>query len=334
MSDYLLVRRPLYGYIVSMNRTDRLLAIVLELQNHDWLRAEDLAAKFEISKRTVYRDMDALSEMGVPIVSMTGQGYALMEGFFLPPLTFNHEEALVLAMGSQLMRDYFDHEYKQAAVTAQQKITAVLPAQTKNQIEHLQQFITFFTFQHSDDVGQQRKLRLLRQAIFEQRRIRMRYNKRFEHEVSDEVREVDPYGLAHLVTDWYLLGHCHLRNGRRVFRLNRIEEVQLLTSTFEPPIITVHDWVNSSGERPVTVIKARFAPESRQWLDEYRPYYLVAEEETAEGVLVTLHVRYEDEATQWLLGWGAQVEVLEPESLRQKLADIAAEVAAKYRGKG
>ena len=76
-----------------MNRTDRLLAIVLELQGKKTQRAEDLAATFEISKRTVYRDIQALSEAGVPVISVPGTGYSLMEDYFLPPLSFTADEA-------------------------------------------------------------------------------------------------------------------------------------------------------------------------------------------------------------------------------------------------
>jgi hypothetical protein len=85
-----------------MNRTDRLLAIVLELQARKEVRAEDLAATFDVSKRTIYRDMLALAESSVPIVSIPGQGYSLVEGYFLPPLAFNTDEAIMLLLAAVL----------------------------------------------------------------------------------------------------------------------------------------------------------------------------------------------------------------------------------------
>ena len=86
-----------------MNRTDRLLAIVLELQRRrrSYCRAEDLAMHFEVSKRTIYRDVQALCEAGVPIVAAERQGYALIDGYFLPPLHLTTDEALILALGSE-----------------------------------------------------------------------------------------------------------------------------------------------------------------------------------------------------------------------------------------
>src|SRR5437588_970923 len=86
-----------------MNRTDRLLAIILELQGKGWQRAEDLAETFETSKRTIYRDIQALGEAGVPVVSLPGRGYSLMKGYFLPPLSFTTDEATMLLLGSDLM---------------------------------------------------------------------------------------------------------------------------------------------------------------------------------------------------------------------------------------
>ena len=95
-----------------MNKTDRLFAIILELQARGQCRAEDLAAAFEVNKRTIYRDVQALSEMGVPVVAVPGQGYSLMEGYFLPPLRFTTDEATMLSLGSEFVAQHFDNQYR------------------------------------------------------------------------------------------------------------------------------------------------------------------------------------------------------------------------------
>ena len=94
-----------------MSHTDRLLAIVLELQAHRWRRAEDLARTLETSKRTIYRDLVALGQAGVPIVSTPGRGYALVEGYFLPPVSFTADEATILSLGADVMARSFDRQY-------------------------------------------------------------------------------------------------------------------------------------------------------------------------------------------------------------------------------
>jgi predicted DNA-binding transcriptional regulator YafY len=98
-----------------MNRTDRMLGIVLELRSSGHRRAEDLAATFEVSKRTIYRDIQALAELGIPIMAMTGYGYSLMEGFFLPPLTFDSREAMLLLLGTEFIAQHFELPLQAAA---------------------------------------------------------------------------------------------------------------------------------------------------------------------------------------------------------------------------
>ncbi len=126
-----------------MNRTDRLLAIVLELQAKKQVRAEDLADTFEVSKRTIYRDIMALDESGVPIVAIPGQGYSLVEGYFLPPLSFSSDEAIMLLLGADFVAQNFDAQYRGAAQTAGHKIMAVLPDKLRTEVEYLESSIRF-----------------------------------------------------------------------------------------------------------------------------------------------------------------------------------------------
>lgn len=108
-----------------MNKTDRLLAIVLELQGRRVLRAEDLAAQFETSVRTIYRDIQALSEAGVPIIGTPGTGYSLMEGYFLPPIRFTIEEAMTLLIGTDFVEQRFDDAYRDRAIVARKKLRSL-----------------------------------------------------------------------------------------------------------------------------------------------------------------------------------------------------------------
>ena len=148
-----------------MNKTDRLLAIVLELQGKGRQRAEDLARTFETSKRTIYRDIEALCEAGVPLISIPGRGYSLMEGYFLPPLSFTTDEATMLMMGSEFMAHNFDAQYREAAQSAGRKIAGVLPEQLRDEVAYLQQNIVFISVQHEDE--KDALLQQLRRAILD-----------------------------------------------------------------------------------------------------------------------------------------------------------------------
>ena len=120
-----------------MNRIDRLFAILLELQHKRRVRAQDLARQFEISKRTIYHDMSALNQMGIPIASLPGEGFELVEGFYLPPLMLNENEAIALLLGSRLLTQQAAGSVTQAADSALAKIKVTLPEQVRVKSEAL-----------------------------------------------------------------------------------------------------------------------------------------------------------------------------------------------------
>ncbi|MCI0352964.1 MAG: HTH domain-containing protein, partial [Acidobacteriales bacterium] len=126
-----------------MNRIDRLFAILLKLQSHSPITSHDLARSFEVSQRTIYRDIAALSEMGVPIVALPGEGYALMEGFYLPPLVFTPAEATALFLGARMLALQADGELPKDAEQALTKIANILPDKTHQHVEQLTRIIQF-----------------------------------------------------------------------------------------------------------------------------------------------------------------------------------------------
>ncbi len=318
-----------------MNKTDRLLAIVLELQGKGRQRAEDLADTFETSKRTIYRDILALCEAGVPIVSVPGQGYSLMKGYFLPPLSFATEEATMLLLGSDFMARNFDAQYRLAAESASRKIESVLPEMLRNDVHYLQSNIRFVGTLTALDDKESEKLQLLRRALLDRNTIRFCYHARHSSDAQNtsQTREADPYSLAYLQNDWHLRAYCHMRQDMRNFRLDRMEDLELLPRTFVRPSNLPAGQHQESRSRDITV-RALFDKEIARWVHEGRIYYVANEEETAEGFLVTLKIRHESEVLQWLLSWGRHVKILEPDFLRRRLAEEARIMLQNYQDDG
>lgn len=313
-----------------MNRNDRLVGILMQLQQHDQRRAEDLAAHFEVSVRTIYRDIQALCETGVPVIAMTGQGYSLPDDFFLPPINFTVEEAFMLILGSNFMAQNFDTHYADIAQSATQKIQTVLPSQYREEIEYLQQNISVFASE-SPDENRTMKLKQIRQAIMQTRKIRMAYTKRFNinHKPEHVVREIDPYSLAQHNNTWYLLAYCHLREEMRVFRLSRIDDLQILPYTFERPENLKQQWVRPDKVRQL-IIRVLVDWSVARWVQELGSFFTESIEETTNGLLITLRVEHEREVMQWLLSWGSNLEVLEPEHVRQLVIGEAKSLIEKY----
>jgi len=308
-----------------MNRTDRLLAIVLELQNNGRRRAEDLAVTFETSKRTIYRDLQALSEAGVPLLAIPGQGYELMEGYFLPPLSFSSEEASVLLLGSDFVSRSFEAAYQSIAQSASRKIEGVLPQKLREEVRRRQDSIRFIASGNGSD---SLALKELRRAVLENRTVEFCYQGRYHQEIS--YRTADPYGLAYYDGAWYLVAYCHLRQDIRHFRLERLNELSLTAKTFIRPADFNLRQGQPEQERPI-LIQVQFDNEAARRVKESRYFYITAEENNHAGLLVTLRVRQEQDALGWLLGWGSHAFVLEPASLRQRLIEEAEQLLQKYQ---
>lgn len=335
-----------------MNRTDRLLAIVLELQGRGWQRAEDLARTFETSKRTIYRDIQALGEAGVPLLSTPGRGYSLMEGYFLPPLSFTSDEATMLLLGSDFMAQNFDAQYRAAAQSASRKIEGVLPEKLRDEVSYLQGSIRFIASQQKNNPDEPQMLQQLRRAIIERITVRFRYHTRHiradngsngqnqpgqtgqtgqaEQAGQPNQRDANPYGLVHFNSGWMLIAYCHLRRDMRNFRLDRMEQLELLPTTFQRPRdFKMQRPANEREARSLTV-RALFDPSIVRWVRETRSYYVTHEEETPDGLLLTLQVRQESEVLSWLLSWGSHVRILEPASLRARMAEEAEEMLRNH----
>lgn len=300
------------AYTDPMNRTDRLLALVLELRGREWVRAEGLAHTFEVSVRTIYRDLLALNEAGVPVVSVPGRGYRLMEGYFLPPLHFTPQEAVMLTLGVGAVHKAFDAEYAGSAENAAKKLLAALPEERRADVEHLRDRIQVVGGEGGRGAD---RLRTLRGALLDRRTVTFSYHK---PDGEPGVRRVDPLGLVYLHGVWLLAAFDHEREEGRNYRLDRMEGVQVTSQSFtRDPALRVERQPEREG-RDLTV-RLRFPPGQARWVRERPSYFQTAERETPDGYEVTLTVRRTADLLPWVLSWGAQVQVLEPAALRDEV---------------
>ncbi|ALP36876.1 transcriptional regulator [Paenibacillus sp. IHB B 3084] len=303
-----------------MNKTDRLLAILLELQRKDILRAEDLAAIFETSVRTIYRDIQALSESGVPIIGAPGIGYSLMEGYFLPPVSFSVEEAVALLIGTDFVEQKFDANYGIKAQASRRKIEAILPESVRREVSRVRTTIRLLAVGEGANLKEKTCLETLRLAILGKRKVRFGYSKRMPEDDGNRqsVRVVAPYGLVLIRGSWMLIGQCELRQQLRHFRLSRMDELIVLEERFQFPIdFNLQDYKQTDDRHVRVRILAR--SDIADKVKEANNFYMEAVEERADGLHVLFRVRQPEELLQWILGWGADMVVLEPESLRDRV---------------
>ncbi|MCY7780540.1 helix-turn-helix transcriptional regulator [Bacillus haynesii] len=314
-----------------MNKTDRLLAIVLELQRKDVIRAGDLATQFETSVRTIYRDIQALCEGGVPIIGAPGTGYSLMEGYFLPPLSFTVQEAVSLLIGTDFIEQQFDDDYRANAQDARYKIEAILPESVLIETSRVRKVMRLLNSDKDHQLKEKEYLEKIRRAILEERKIGFHYFKKYADSEGKRysVRTVSPYGLVLVEGSWMLVAQCDLRQEIRHFRLSRMTELINLRERFELPMHFKLSKYTPLDDRHL-LVRIRFNHEIADKVKESNYHYIENMEDHQDGFHVVLRVRHLDEVLQWVLGWGADAIVLEPKSLQNRIREEAQKILKRY----
>ncbi|MDX5442846.1 MAG: YafY family transcriptional regulator [Hymenobacteraceae bacterium] len=204
-----------------MNRIDRLFGILILLQSKKYLTAEQIAEKFGISVRTVYRDVKALGEQGVPVSFEPHKGYFVVQGYFLPPVSFTSEEAGAMLLMEGLVSGFADKSIQKHYATALNKIKAVLKHQEKERLEQLNHNIKL---QLPACINNDYEyLSVLQQAVTEKQVLEIDY-KNNKEEVSR--RQIEPIGLIFYAFSWHVIAWCHLRDEYRDFKVSRILKVK------------------------------------------------------------------------------------------------------------
>jgi predicted DNA-binding transcriptional regulator YafY len=228
-----------------MNRIDRLLGIITTLQTKKYVSAESIAAKYGISIRTVYRDIKAIGEQGIPVSFEPNRGYFVVQGFFLPPVSFNSNEANALLLMQTVVERFADKSIQKHYASALDKVKSVMRLAQKEQLEELQNHIRLQTaFPGLNDFEY---LSLIQEAIGARTILDIHY-KKMNEEISR--RRVEPIGLVFYAYNWHLAAWCHQRREYRDFRVSRMLKV---INTHQPFSKTKHIDLNEFMKQlPVT----------------------------------------------------------------------------------
>jgi predicted DNA-binding transcriptional regulator YafY len=318
-------------------RADRLLSLLILLQLRGRTSALKLAQELEVSERTIYRDLQALSTAGVPVYTERGPGGGceLLDNYRTTLTGLNEDELRALFM-LNIPTPLADLGVSQALRSAMLKLTAALPGSSQATEAHTRQRI------HLDPSTQARfdepapHLRTLYQAIWQDRQIEIAYRFWF----GSEMRViVSPYGLVARGSDWYLI--YEQQGNQRAVRVADLEDVSLLAVTFERPadFDLAKFWITWSAQETESayLVTLRAAPDLLPRLSRFFGVDFKRAVETAgppdEDGWRTLTLTYNslESARSRLLGFGGAVEVLTPEALRLSLADFAHQIVAKYQ---
>jgi predicted DNA-binding transcriptional regulator YafY len=319
-----------------MNRLDRLTAILIQLQTKRWVTSNEIANRFDISQRTVYRDIRSLEEAGIPIGAEAGRGYYLVEGFRLPPVMFTRAEAGALLVAEKLVQKFADVSVNKNITTAIDKIKAVLPEKEKYAVEDLDERVAVF---HSKITGNSEYpneyISTIQQALVEKKCISLSYHA-FHSQEKTKNRIVDPLGLVFYSQAWHLIGFCKMRQDMRDFRVDRIQQLFItdeyatekkrgdLNAYFKEywknsELLEVKVWFTNSIVN--TVVRSRYY---FGYIDEFNH---------ENGVVMSFAVSDFNYIAHWLLSFGNSVKILQPVELADEIVSIVRELGRHYLAK-
>ena len=308
--------------------TTRVLAVLELLQAHQRLSGPELAERLEVDLRTVRRYVTMLQDLGIPVEAERGRygGYRLRPGYKLPPLMLTDDEALAVTLGLQAARRLGLAVAAPAVEGALAKVERVLPPAVRRRVAAVQETLVI-------DITPRREqptsatVVALSAAADERRRVWLRYASARGEETE---RAVDPYGLVYLNGRWYVAGHCHLRQDLRVFRLDRIVQVEPREESFvRPPdfdsLAFVHHSLATMPETwRVEVLLQTTLEEARRWV----PPHAATLEATPEGVVLRDYADCLDWMARMLVSLGCPFVVREPPELREALRSLAETIVA------
>jgi len=217
-------------------RLSRLTSILIQLQTKRLLTATELADKFSISIRTIYRDIRALEQAGVPIITEEGKGYTLMEGYRVPPVMFTEAQANALITAEQLVLKNKDASFIKYYTEAIEKIKAVLKYSIKDKANLLAERTRF-----DQNINRERNSNSLSDLQFALTNFRLTKIEYTNEQNKATTRVIEPFALL-CKENWLLVAYCCLRKEFRFFRLDRIKKLEVLTGKFEPHGMTLQEY--------------------------------------------------------------------------------------------
>ncbi|PTY01892.1 YafY family transcriptional regulator [Verrucomicrobia bacterium LW23] len=330
-----------------MNRMDRLVGLILLLQGKRVITAEEMAAHFEISLRTIYRDLAALSEAGVPIAAEAGVGYSLMRGYHVPPVMFTEEEAAALYISGEIAERLADASLRASLKSAMLKISSILPANRREYVSRLRRAVSVWPLMaptappaDEDDAPppeQRAAFMPLQDAVVRRKCVALRYNAAGRGDISQRI--VEPLGLVFYSRQWHLIAHCRMRRDFRDFRLDRVAAWEVLEETYDGhESFSLNDFLRESIDRhelypavlhvcPGLVDRLLAAAPGAFGGAGPTPRTQRLPDGRIRLEILLFSIRW---TATWLLGFGTGVQAVEPPELVAAVQDAARQTLSLY----
>lgn len=314
----------------TVKRFDRIVAILIQLQSKRIVKAQELADRFQVSLRTIYRDIRTLEASGVPIISEAGIGYSIMEGYRLPPVMFTREEAGSFVAAEKLMQKFVDKSLGNYYESAMMKLKSVLRGREKDWIAALEsQILVDPSHKLFNDILPN-ALEVLFESIAEKRQVLLKYQA-LNNETPTE-RHVEPVGIYHETGFWYLLAFCHLRNDYRQFRTDRMLNIKPTQISFTRSHITLDEYRNKTQNVKKTKVVISVDKSVVRFINNAKCQHgFVSEKVKGNQVEMTFMAPYiEHGFSRWYIIFSDYAKIIEPESLKLEIKAILEKAISKF----
>ena len=303
-----------------MNRIDRLSAIIIQLQSRKTVRAQDIADRYQISLRTVYRDVRSLEEAGIPVIGEAGVGYSLVEGYRLPPVMFTREEATAFITAEKLVGKLTDAANSRSYTNAMDKVRAVLKNGEKDYLENIDEKIEVIRSNRGLPLSPHHNtLQVILQAITNLCVMELSYFSYFRQEHTQ--REIEPIGVFYLDNYWHLIAYCRERNAFRDFRFDRIHDIRTTDIKFEDRHPSLQDYLRQMyKDIKLEEVVIRISKEASLHLGEQKYYHgYVSETEHGGYVQMQFMTMHLEGFARWFMSFADYGEVVQPEALQDQV---------------
>lgn len=303
-----------------MNRLDRISALLVQLQSRPIVKASEMAERFGVSLRTIYRDMNTLSEAGVPICGNSGIGYSLVEGYRLPSLMFTKEEATAFLTAEKIIEQLTDSQNSHYFRQGMDKIRAALRAVDKQYLHEMGDTIAVYKSRNTRE-SLPNLLQIILSSINEKQIIEIDYTNIDENKTS---RLLEAVGISYSHPNWYLTAWCHLRKEYRMFRLDRISNIRTTTdkhTKMHPPLESL---VGADKPQHLTEVVLRTSKEvARYNADRCFFMGLTKEKELVDGQIEQTYQAYSLELlARWVLANADTTTVIQPNEIKDIIKRI------------
>ena len=312
-----------------MNRIDRISAILIQLQSRRVVKAADIAERFNISLRTVYRDVKTLEEAGIPLIGEAGVGYSIMDGYRLPPVMFTREEATAFLTAGKFVEKLTDASTTAHYQSAMYKVRAILKTTEKDLLENMERNIEVFKGHRQLNMPDNDHIQTILNCIAQKKIISITYFA--QHSQENTKREIEPVGIFYLENYWHLIAFCQLRDDYRDFRIDRIKQLAVADKTFTYQHPTLKAYIaQTAKEKHLETVVIKIEKEIHGYLNQQKYYSgFVSEREIGGLIEMTFLTTSLEGFARWYLMFGDRAEILEPESLKDRVRSIAEVITQK-----